>query len=94
MGRGEAPRGRAGLDDLARIHHHHRVGETRSQRQITRDPQDRRAGFLGKALNLRDDLAWIVIQRGRSSAIISLGSFTKAMAITTRWRSPPENSCG
>ncbi len=29
-----------------------------------------------------------------SSAIRRLGSFAIAMAIMTRWRIPPENSCG
>jgi hypothetical protein len=29
-----------------------------------------------------------------SSAIISSGSHDNAMAIITRWRMPPENSCG
>ena len=29
-----------------------------------------------------------------SSAISTFGSFTRAIAITTRCRIPPENSCG
>ena len=40
--------------------------------------------------------AWIVTSRAvvGSSAIISLGSRARAIAIMTRWRMPPENWCG
>jgi hypothetical protein len=40
--------------------------------------------------------AWIETSRAvvGSSAMISSGSCSKAMAMATRWRMPPENSCG
>ncbi len=40
--------------------------------------------------------AWIVTSRAvvGSSAIRMSGSQASAMAIMTRWRMPPENSCG
>ena len=40
--------------------------------------------------------AWTVTSSAvvGSSAISSLGSLISAMAIITRWRMPPENSCG
>ena len=39
---------------------------------------------------------WIVTSRAvvGSSAISTLGRSARAMAMTTRWRMPPENSCG
>ena len=40
--------------------------------------------------------AWVVTSSAvvGSSAISSFGSFVRAIAIITRWRMPPENSCG
>ena len=40
--------------------------------------------------------AWTVTSRAvvGSSAISSFGSLASAIAIITRWRMPPENSCG
>ena len=40
--------------------------------------------------------AWTVTSRAvvGSSAMITSGSLAMAMAITARWRMPPENSCG
>ncbi len=40
--------------------------------------------------------AWIVTSRAvvGSSAIITFGLHASAMAIITRWRMPPDNSCG
>ena len=40
--------------------------------------------------------AWTVTSSAvvGSSAMSSFGSLTSAMAIITRWRMPPENSCG
>ena len=40
--------------------------------------------------------AWIVTSRAvvGSSAMISCGSQARAIAIMTRWRMPPDSSCG
>jgi len=40
--------------------------------------------------------AWIVTSSAvvGSSAMMMSGLFAMAMAMTTRWRMPPENSCG
>ena len=58
---------------------------------------DRRAGDLPRGVAARSSTcAWIVTSSAvvGSSAMITSGSLAIAIAIITRWRMPPENSCG
>ncbi len=96
--RGEAPRDRALLDDLARIHDDDAVGDlaTTTPRlcvmKISAMPRLALAGRRadrGSAPGWSRRAPWSA--RRRSAAP---GRLATAMAIMTRWRMPPDSSCG
>ena len=85
------------LDDPAEVHHGDPVGEVRGRRQVVRDHQDahvaRRAG-AGRAASGRPRAPRRRASRRARRRRSSFGSSTRLAAIATRWRCPPESSCG
>ena len=88
--------GRPALDDAPGVHHRDAVGEAGDDREVVRDPDQRRARLAHQLLHLGRICAWIVTSSAvvGSSATISSGRCSSAMAMATRWRMPPENWCG
>ena len=86
----------APLDDPAGVHHGDLVGRLGDHAEVVRDQDDGRAEL---ALELRDQLEDLrldgdVERRRRLVRDQDSGSRTSAIAIITRWRMPPESSCG
>ena len=88
--------GRRGLDDLAGVHDRDPVGELDQQRQVVRDEEHREA-----ELALQVWICWRISRCTTtssavvgSSMITSSGLSASAIAMITRWRMPPESSCG
>ena len=88
---------RARLDDPPGVHDRDPVGEAGDHAEVVGDHDDRRAGHLAaRCCSTSRTCAWIVTSSAvvGSSAMITSGSLAIAIAIITRWRMPPENSCG
>ena len=88
---------RALLDDPPGVHHEHAVGDVGDDAEVVGDQDDRRRrSRRAAARSSRRICAWIVTSSAvvGSSAISSSGEQDSAIAIITRWRMPPENSCG
>jgi hypothetical protein len=88
--------GRADLLDAPVAQHGDRVGERERLGLVVRDEQRARAR---RAQDRRDLLAQPLAQAGveRGERLVEqddLGSAASARASATRWRSPPESSCG
>ena len=92
---GDVPR-RAGLDHLARVHHHDRVGQVAGGRDVVGDVEDREPSRSRRSLSRLSRPSRIdtsSIETG-SSASRTCGSTASARAMATRWRWPPDSSCG
>ena len=87
---------RADLDDPAGVHDRDAVGDLEQQREVVRDEQDGEVQPLLQLDDLREDLPLHddVERRRRLVHDHDLGSTASAIAIITRWRMPPESSCG
>jgi hypothetical protein len=86
----------AGLDDLALGHHADAVGDLADDAEVVGDEQHRHAVLLFSCGSSSRICACTVTSSAvvGSSAISSSGSLASAMAIITRWRWPPDSSCG
>ncbi len=94
-GVGEQRRRRRGLDDLPGVHHRHPVAGRRSRRSRA-SPGSSPSGPPRRAFEQFEDLRLDghVERRGRLVGDHQLGLEAIAIAIITRWRMPPESSCG
>ena len=72
------------------------VGEPGDDAEVVGDEDEAAPVASCAVLNTSRIWAWIVTSSAvvGSSAMIRSGSLAMAMAIITRWRMPPENSCG
>ena len=73
------------------------VGDVGHDAEVVGDEDDRRRRSARAARCMSSRIcAWIVTSSAvvGSSAMRSAGSHDSAIAIITRWRMPPENSCG
>ena len=87
-----APRSVARLDDPPGVHHLDPLGDPGDDAEVVGDEHDRHAQLVGAARWISSRIwAWIVTSRAvvGSSAMSSLGSQARAIAIITRWRMPP-----
>ena len=87
---------RTGLDDAAQVHHGRAIADVRDHREVVGDEQDRDAEVrCSPDRRLR---TWACTETSSaevgSSATISRGSRASAAAMPTRWRWPPDSSCG
>ena len=85
------------LDDPARVHHAHAIGEIGHHAHVVRDHDDGRAEVAPAACAGASRIcAWIVTSSAvvGSSAIRRSGLHESAIAIIARCRMPPENWCG
>ena len=89
--------GRPDLDRPPGVHDEDPVGQAGDDAEIVGDEEQRRTG-LARARSCSESSTWACTVTSRavvgSSARITSGSLAMAMAMTTRWRMPPENSCG
>ena len=87
---------RALLDDPARVHDDDPVGDVGDDAEVVGDEDDAAPVSARSSRSSSRICAWIVTSSAvvGSSAISSLGEHDSAIAIITRWRMPPENSCG
>ena len=88
-------RRRGRLDDLPGVHHRRRGAPARRRRQVVRDENERDAE-LRAALRAAQDLRLHGDVERRRGLVgdQQRGSRASAMAISTRWRMPPESWCG
>ena len=87
---------RALLDDLPRVHDEDVVGDVARAREIVRDVEERDIELSSRSrirLRIPMRIETSSIEIG-SSAITTLGFAASARAIATRWRCPPDSSCG
>ena len=84
------------LDDLTGVHHRDTVGHLSHHAEIVGDQHDGQSAFGVERSSNRRICACTVTSNAvvGSSAMSTSGSSDKAIAIITRWRMPPENSCG
>src|SRR5699024_5818048 len=84
------------LHHLPRVHDGDAVGELGDQRQVVADEHHREAELLAQEFSRSTTCFCTVTSRAvvGSSAITSFGSRVRAIAMSTRWRWPPESSCG
>jgi len=94
--RRENPPGARGLDHTAGVHHIDALGKAGDHAQVVADENDGHARLLAHAPQEVDDvhLHRDVERRGRLVAISTEGSHSRLMPIITRWRNPPDSSCG
>ena len=88
---------RALLDDPPGVHDGDPVGDVGDDAEVVRHEDDaRRCDSVRSSLRTSRICAWIVTSSAvvGSSAMSTDGSHDSAIAIITRWRMPPENSCG
>ena len=95
-GVGEDLLGGALLDDLASVHDGDGVRHLGHEGEVVGDEDHRKAELLAQLVEQVDDLLLHghVEGGGGSSATTSFGSRVRAMAMSTRWRWPPDSSCG
>ena len=97
LGRGEDRLLVGVLDDPPGVHHGDVVGDLGDDAEVVGDHHDRGVELASAGAGSASRIcAWTVTSSAvvGSSAISSLGSLMSAIAIITRWRMPPENSCG
>ena len=85
------------LDDLAEIHHRDAVGDAAHEREVVGDEHVGQAELALQPAQQVDDLRLdrYVERRHRLVAHHDAPARTaSARAIATRWRCPPESSCG
>ena len=88
---------RALLDDPAGVHDDDAVGDVGDDAEVVGDEDDPVPASRSRSARSSSRIcAWIVTSSAvvGSSAISSFGEHDSAIAIITRWRMPPENSCG
>ena len=87
---------RTHLDDLARIHHSDAVANLRRDAKVMRDEQDGGVFLPAKVIQQLQHLRLNChIQRCRRLVgNQTSGLLASAIAIPTRWRMPPDSSCG
>ena len=87
---------RAELGDPAAVEHGDPVGDLGRDTEVVRDEEERRARSSRSRRSSSRICACTVTSSAvvGSSAMTSSGSPATAIAIITRWRSPPESSCG
>ena len=95
-GIGEDLAGRRLLDQPAGVHDAEAVGHVGVDRHVVRDEQDRGADLL---LHLADHREHALLHHdveggGRLIGDMNSGRHIVASAMVTRWRMPPDNSCG
>src|SRR5215218_8101192 len=87
----------ADLDHLAEIHHRHPVGEAEYAGEVVGDEQvgerEAPAQVASNSLRICSCSDTSRAESG-SSATTKSGWRITARAMATRWRCPPENSCG
>ena len=89
--------GRAGLEHLAGVHHEEPLGEVPGRGDVVGDVEQcqvvlgRRARQAGSEMLSRTETS--SIETG-SSATRTFGCTARVRAIATRWRWPPDSSCG
>ena len=87
----------AALDGAAGVHHLHPVGDAGDHAEVVGDEHDRRARTRAGCARCTSRIWACTVTSSAvvgSSAISTSGSLAIAIAIITRWRMPPENSCG
>ena len=84
------------LDHLAGVHHRQPAARLRDHRQVVRHEHEADVELALQLLQQLEDLILDrhVERRRRLVAEDSFGSPESAIAIITRWRMPPESSCG
>ena len=84
------------LDDLAEVHHRDAIAHVAHDREVVRDEDQRQIELALQRPQQVEDLRLDrdVERETGSSATISFGFSAIARATPTRWRWPPENSCG
>jgi len=87
---------RPGFDHVAAVHHGDTLTGLGNDTEIVRHEQDCHVEITTALLDQLEDLRLVVTSSAvvGSSAIKSRGPAEIAMAIMTRWRMPPESSCG
>ncbi len=95
--RGRSSVGGAELDDLALQHDGDPVADLQQQRQVVgdedrpRSPARSRSRMISRRIPRCTTTSSAVVG---SSMIMTCGSSASAIAIMTRWRMPPDSSCG
>ena len=94
--RGENPINRPLLDDAPGVHDDDTIADAADNTEIVGDDDDCGAGAVA---NLADRIrisSWMVASSAvvGSSASSNFGAVALAIAIRTRWRMPPDSSCG
>ena len=84
------------FDDTTALHDTYAMGDPPNQVEIVADQQQRHAQPRLQFLSSSRIFSCTVTSSAvvGSSAISSSGSLARAMAIITRWRWPPDSSCG
>ena len=92
----EHVRGAAELDDAPEVHHRDAVAERPGHADVVRDQQQRQPAGAPQGEQQVQHLCahGDVERRDRLVAHEPAGSGASAHAIATRWRCPPESSCG
>jgi hypothetical protein len=83
----------AELHQIAAVHHRHLVGDVGDHPHVM---GHQHAAYPALFAQVADELEDLILMETSSavvgsSAMMSSGSPERAMAITTRWRMPPEN---
>ena len=88
--------GRPGLHRAAGVHDEDPVGQAGDDAEVVRDEQQGRARLGQGGLERGQHLGLYGHVECRRGLVGQdhVGSFAMAMAMTARWRMPPENSCG
>ena len=86
----------AKLHDLPEVHNGHPMADAFYDGHIMGNKEEGNAEFFLEGQKEVDDLARTDTSRAEtdSSAMMISGFIANARAIQTRWRCPPENSCG
>ena len=84
------------LDDPAGVHDRDAVGHLGDHAEVVRDQEQREPQPLLQSRSRSRICAWMVTSSAvvGSSAMSSAGSQASAIAISARWRRPPESWCG
>ena len=85
------------LDELAAVHHGDLVGVPGDDAEVVGDEDHRHVAVLALLARCRSRICACTVTSSAvvgSSANSSVGPQARAMAIITRWRMPPDSSCG
>ena len=94
--RGHDLLGRADLDDATEVHDRHPVGDVPGQAKVMGNDDQRQTQFVAQPQQQGEDLPAHrrVEARHRLVGDDDLRVEDESSAITTRWRCPPDSSCG